>query len=121
MLLFSFNRLFFMEKIVLKNTETLQFTYVKDIIYCRGDEERTTFYFSNEPPLTTEKGLNYFIKKLPVSDFFSPDNGILVNIKHVTSLRTVWPCHIELNNGERIHLAYLKRKQIIERIKRLQG
>lgn len=110
-----------MEKIVLKNTETLQFTYVKNILYCKGDKSGTTFYLSNEPPLSTDKGLEYFEKKLPLSDFFAPENGILVNIKHVASLRTAWPCHIELTNGERIHLAYLRRKQIIEKIKRLQG
>lgn len=110
-----------MEKIVLKNAETLKFTYVNDILYCKGDKNNTTFYLTNEPPLSADKGLDYFENKLPVSDFFSPESGILINIKHVASLRTVWPCYIELTNGERIHLAYFRRKQLMERIERIQG
>lgn len=110
-----------MEKIVLKNAELLQFTYLQNIIYCKGDEHNTTFYLAEGPPLSTDKGLAYFEKKLPKSGFISPENGVLVNIKHVTLLRTAWPCYIELSNGERIHMAYFRRKQIMNKIQRLQS
>lgn len=110
-----------MEKIVLKNAELLQFTYLNNIIYCKGDNLNTTFYLTNSSPISTDKGIDYFKERLPASGFFSPENGILVNIMHITLLRTVWPCYIELTNGERIHLAYFRRKQIINKIQRLQG
>jgi two-component system LytT family response regulator len=110
-----------MEKIVLKNDGLLQFTYLKNIIYCRGNEDCTTFYLQNDSSLSTDKGIEYYKNKLPASGFISPENGVLVNIAHVASLRTTWPCYIELTNGERIHMAYFRKKQIIEKIERLQS
>jgi DNA-binding LytR/AlgR family response regulator len=110
-----------MEKIVLKNDGLIQFTYLKNIIYCKGDKNCTTFYLLNDSSLSTNKGIDYYKKKLPAASFLSPENGILVNITHVASLRTAWPCYIELTNGERIHLAYSRKKQIIEKIERLQS
>lgn len=110
-----------MEKIVLKNAELLQIAYVHNIIYCKGDEVGTTFYLVHGEPLNTDKSFAYFQKKLPTSSFISPGNGVLVNIKHVTQLRTRWPCFIELSNGESIPLAYFRRKQIISKIQRLQS
>jgi DNA-binding LytR/AlgR family response regulator len=110
-----------MEKIVLKNAELLQFTYLQNIIYCRGDEHTTNFYLAEGPPLIADKGFAYFEKTLPKSGFISPDKGVLVNITHVTLLHTVWPCYIELSNGERIPMAYFRRKQIMHKIQRLQS
>lgn len=121
MKLYSLNISFFMEKIVLKNDELLQFTYLKNIIYCKGNKLCTTFFLLNESSLSTDKGIDYYKKKLPASGFFSPGNGVLVNLTHITLLRTTWPCYIELTNGERIHLAYSRKRHIIEKIERLQS
>lgn len=110
-----------MEKIVLKNAEQLQFAYLHNIIYCKGNEQNTTFYLAEGPPLSADKGFAYFEKTLPKSGFISPDKGVLVNIAHVTVLHTVWPCYIELTNGERIPMAYFRRKQIMQKIQRLQS
>jgi two-component system, LytTR family, response regulator len=110
-----------MEKIVLKGSDFLLFVNISNILYCKGDNQRTCFFLVNEPPVEVNNGIDYYQDILPAGFFIKSSRGILVNIKHVESIRTAWPRYLELSNKKRLPLSYSRRNHAIEMIQRLQS
>jgi len=110
-----------MEKLVLKGSDFLLFVHVTNILYCKGDNLATKFFLVNKPPVEVNNGIDYYEDMLPAGIFLKSSRGILVNLKHVTTIRTAWPRYIELSNNQRLPLSYSRRKHAMELIQRLQS
>lgn len=110
-----------MEKLVLKGSDFLLFVHITKILYCKGDNLATRFFLVNEPPVEVNNGIDYYESILPAGIFLRSSRGILVNLKHVTSIRTAWPRYIELSNHQRLPLSYSRKNHAIELIQRLQS
>jgi two-component system, LytTR family, response regulator len=71
------------ERLVIPSLQGYEIIKVKDILYCEGDRNYTTFYFSGGETLLSSKTLKEYENLLPPSVFIRVHQKYLININFV--------------------------------------
>jgi len=71
------------EKISLKTLDSIHIIKVKDIIYCQGEGNYTTFYLLNSGEIVVSKNLREYEDLLPNKLFLRTHQSFLVNSEHI--------------------------------------
>ncbi|MEO1254963.1 MAG: LytTR family DNA-binding domain-containing protein [Bacteroidota bacterium] len=105
------------EKIVLKDLQSVYFVPIKDIIYCQSENNYTTFLLLDGSEITISKTLKGYEDMLRPLHFFRTHRSFLINLKLVRSFDKKEGGSIIMTNGSAIPLARNKRDTFIKLMK----
>ncbi len=91
----------------------IEFLKVKDIIYCKSDNNYTHIYLSDGTSRFISKTLKIIENKLPKPMFYRPHNSYVVNLDYVTKFYKSDGGYLEMSNGDKIRIARNKKDDII--------
>lgn len=112
------------EKLVLSTRDSYHLIEVEDIIYCKSDNSRTTFYMVGGEQIKVSVSMSSVVNKLSDKYFIRPHQSYLVNVQHVKEIQKVSGGDLVLDNGESIRISTRKKKEVmhfLENIKRIQA
>ncbi|MBO6514940.1 MAG: response regulator transcription factor [Bacteroidia bacterium] len=99
-----------LKRIVLPELEGFEVAQLKDIVYCKANDNLTDFYFTNGKKKTICKTLKHFDEVLSDSGFFRIHKSYLINMDHVTGFKRGKGGYAQLSNGDELEIA-IRRKQ----------
>ena len=105
------------QRIVLKDSKSIYFVKIEDIICCESDASYTTFYLEQAPKLTITKSLKEFEEMLEPFGFIRPHNSFLVNKAKISRIDKVDGGWIVLQNTMKIPIAQRKWEFVTKELK----
>lgn len=99
-----------LKRIVLPELEGFEVAQLKDIVYCKANDNLTDFVFADGRKKTICKTLKHFDEVLSDSGFFRIHKSYLINMDHVTGFKRGKGGYAQLSNGDEIEIA-VRRKQ----------
>lgn len=91
----------------------IEFIKVKDIIYCKSDNNYTHIYLNDGTNRFISKTLKIIENKLPKQMFYRPHNSYVINLNYVTKFYKSEGGYLEMSNGDEIKIARNKKEDII--------
>jgi len=91
----------------------IEFLNIKDIIYCRAENNYTHIYLTDGTKRLIAKTLKTIEIKLPQQIFYRAHNSYIVNLKHILKFYRSDGGFIEMSNGDQIRIARNKRSDIL--------
>lgn len=104
------------QQIMISNTNTMTFLEVDDIVHIEGSANYSTFYLTNDNPITASKGLKYFESILPADCFFRSHQSHLVNVKHIKRISTADGNIIIFKNKMEAPIAKSRKEGLMEKL-----
>ncbi len=108
----SENRL---KRIVLPELEGFEVAQLKDILYCRANDNLTDFHFLNGKKKTICKTLKYFDEILGQSGFLRIHKSLLINLEHVTGYKRGKGGYAQMSNGHELEIAVRRKQDFLEK------
>lgn len=99
-----------LKRIVLPELEGFEVAQLKDILYCKANDNLTDFVFVNGKKKTICKTLKHFDEVLNGAGFFRIHKSVLVNMEHVTGFKRGKGGYVQMSNGDELEIA-VRRKQ----------
>jgi two-component system, LytTR family, response regulator len=99
-----------LKRIVLPEMEGFEIAQLKDIVYCKANDNLTDFVFTDGRRKTICKTLKHFDEVLGESGFFRIHKSYLLNMEHVKGYKRGKGGYAELSNGDELEIA-VRRKQ----------
>ena len=99
-----------LKRIVLPELEGFEVAQLKDIVYCKANDNLTDFIFVDGKRKTICKTLKHFDDMLADSGFFRIHKSYLINMDHVKGFRRGKGGYAQLSNGDELEIA-VRRKQ----------
>lgn len=103
-----------MQRISLNTSDAVHLVQVKDILYCKCDNNSTTFYLANHEPIIVSRSIKEIEEQLSKLSFFRSHQSYLVNINHVIELKKNNNYSIILSDNSLIPTSTRKRKEILQ-------
>jgi two-component system, LytTR family, response regulator len=105
------------QRIVLKDSKSIYFVKVEDIIYCEADASYTTFYLEDASKLMITKSLKEFEQLLEPFGFIRPHNSFVVNKHKIARVDKVDGGWIIMHNNAKIPVAQRKWEFVTKELK----
>lgn len=102
------------KKIVLKDSNSIYFINVSDIIRCESDGQYTEFYIENSKRLVISKSLKEYEELLTPFGFIRPHHSHLININKILRFDKVDGGSLIMETLEEIPVSYRKKAQILQ-------
>ncbi len=99
-----------LKRIVLPEMEGFEVAQLKDIVYCKANDNLTDFVFTDGRKKTICKTLKHFDEVLSESGFFRIHKSYLLNMEHVKGYVRGKGGYAQLSNGDELEIA-VRRKQ----------
>ncbi|MBI9034774.1 MAG: LytTR family transcriptional regulator, partial [Bacteroidales bacterium] len=107
------------KKLVLRTLDYMDIVEVADIVWCKSDNSYTTFYFSEDKPITVSKGIHEYEDLLKDFGFFRPHRSYLVNLNHVKKVDKNDGGFIIMKNQKEIPISVRLKKSMIRLLQEL--
>jgi len=91
----------------------IEFLNIKDIIYCKSNNNYTHIYLVDGTSRFIAKTLKIVEDKLPRQIFYRPHNSFVVNLKYVLKFYRSDGGYLEMSNGAKIRVARNKKEDIL--------
>ncbi len=108
-----------LEKVSLHTQDKIIIVNITDILYCKSDNNYTTFYMENETKILVSKTLKYYADILKNLGFIRVHQSYLVNSKYIKEYIKSDGGYLLLNNNKSIPVSVRKRAQLITLLKTL--
>jgi two-component system, LytTR family, response regulator len=115
----SFNQNAGPSKIVLRTLESMHLVNTSEILYCKNDNNYTTFFLSSGEKIMVSKGIVFYEEILSDSGFFRPHQSYLVNLQHVKKVDKTDGGFIILDSGKEIPISSRRKKGLIQLLEKL--
>nr|NQU91421.1 response regulator transcription factor [Bacteroidota bacterium] len=115
----SFNQNGSPGKIMLRTVSALHLVDITDILYCRNDNNYTTFYLSSGENIMVSKGIVFYNEILSESGFFRPHQSYLANLQHVRKVDKADGGFVVLDSGDEIPISSRRKKGLIRLLETL--
>ncbi|MBP7810193.1 MAG: response regulator transcription factor [Bacteroidia bacterium] len=102
------------KKIVLKDSESIYFVKVSDIVHCKAEGPYTEFYLIPEQKITISKSLKEYEELLEPYGFIRTHHSHLINIKRIVRFDKADGGTLILENKQAVPVSQRKRDQIME-------
>lgn len=102
------------KKIVLRDSDSIYFVKVSDIIRCESDKSYTTFIIHNHKNIVISKGLKDFEELLEPYGFIRTHQSHLINCTKIKRFDKADGGLIVLENEDRVPLSQRKREYVFE-------
>lgn len=105
------------EKIVLKDSESIHFVRLNDIVYCEADGPYTTFYLINKEKIVISKSLKEFDDVLESRGFFRTHKSYLANISKIVRFDKQEGGTLIMDNGMQVPVSQRKKEEVMNVLK----
>lgn len=102
------------KKIVLKDSESIYFVKVSDIVHCKAEGPYTEFYLVPQQKITISKSLKEYEELLEPFGFVRTHHSHLINIKRIVRFDKADGGTLILENKQVVPVSQRKREQIME-------
>lgn len=102
------------KKIVLKDSESIYFVKVSDIVHCKAEGPYTEFYLIPQQKITISKSLKEYEELLEPFGFIRTHHSHLINIKRIVRFDKADGGTLILENKQVVPVSQRKREQIME-------
>ncbi len=102
------------KKIVLKDSESIYFVKVSDIVHCKAEGPYTEFYLIPQQKITISKSLKEYEELLEPYGFIRTHHSHLINIKRIVRFDKADGGTLILENKQVVPVSQRKREQIME-------
>ncbi len=92
----------------------IEFIKVRDIVYCKSDNNYTNIYLTDGTSRLVSKTLKSIEIKLPEQLFYRPHNSYVINLEHVEKYYRSDGGYLSMINGKRISIARSKKDEILK-------
>jgi len=103
-----------LKRIVLPEMEGFEVAQLKDIVYCKANDNLTDFVFVDGRKKTICKTLKHFEEVLSESGFFRIHKSYLLNMEHVKGYKRGKGGYAELSNGEELEIAVRRKGDFLQ-------
>lgn len=107
------------KKIVLKDSESIYFVKVSDIVHCKAEGPYTEFYLIPQQKITISKSLKEYEELLEPYGFVRTHHSHLINIKRIVRFDKANGGTLILENKQTVPVSQRKREQIMELLNNL--
>lgn len=107
------------KKIVLKDSESIYFVKIADIVHCKAEGPYTEFYLIPQQKIIISKSLKEYEEILEPYGFVRPHHSHLVNIKRIVRFDRADGGTIILENKQTIPVSQRKREHIMELLNKI--
>lgn len=104
-------------KITIPTQNGFEVIEMKDIIYCKADDNYTEIYFENNQKKLVSKTLKYFEDILKESGFARIHKSFLVNVSYIASYKKGKGGTISLANGKELSVSASKKAEFLSYFK----
>jgi two-component system, LytTR family, response regulator len=101
------------KKIVLKDSNSLYFIDVKDIIRCESDGQYTEFYIENNKKIIISKSLKEYEEMLEPYGFIRPHHSHIINTNKILRFDKSEGGTLVMQNNDEIPVSHRKKSQIL--------
>ncbi len=101
------------KKIVFRDSTTIYFVKIKDILHCEASGSNTTFFLQDETKITVSKPLKEFENMLESDHFIRTHHSHLVNISQIKRLDKTDGGSVVLSNGVHVPISQRKWEQVL--------
>jgi two-component system LytT family response regulator len=116
----SLNRLNSKEKkIVLKDSNSIYFVDVSDIIRCQSDGQYTEFYLENQKKVVISRSLKEYEELLTPFGFLRPHHSHLINVNKILRFDKADGGNLILQNQDEIPVSQRKKAAILQLLENL--
>ena len=105
------------QKITIPTQDGFEVLEMKDIIYCKADDNYTEIYLENGLKKLVSKTLKYFDDILKANGFARIHKSYLVNVSYITSYRKGKGGTVFLNNGKELSVSASKKAELLSYFK----
>ena len=102
------------KKIVLKDSESIYFVKVSDIVHCKAEGPYTEFYLIPQQKIIISKSLREYEELLEPFGFIRTHHSHLINIKRIVRFDKADGGSLILENKQVVPVSQRKREQIME-------
>lgn len=102
------------KKIVLRDSASIYFVKVSDIIRCESDRSYTSFIIKDQKDIVVSKGIKDFEELLEQFGFIRTHQSHLVNISKIVRFDKVDGGHLVMENGHQVPVSQRKKDEVIE-------
>lgn len=110
-----------LKKIILKTYDAVHLVRVQDIVYCKSDENYTTFHLTNNTTIITSRTLKEYEDLLGENGFFRVHKSYLINLSCITRFEKAEGGSLVLNNSVRVPVSSRKRELLLEMFDRISN
>lgn len=108
-------------KLAIREFDGVRFIQIGEIIRCRSHNNYTEFHMMSGEKIMTSKTLKEYAKILESYNFFRIYQSHLVNLLMVKKILSIEGLYVEMNNGDVLELSRDKKKNLFEKMKKLQA
>lgn len=105
------------EKIILKDSESMQIVEISDIICCEAEGSYTTFFLNEGRTIVTSLNLKEYERILVPYGFIRNHHSYLINLQKVQSLQRSDGGTIIMMDGKKLPLSTRKKAAVVEALK----
>ncbi len=105
------------DKITIPIQNGFEVLQIKDIIYCKADDNYTELYLSNNKIKLVSKTLKYFEDVLKEKGFARIHKSFLVNVAYITSYKKGKGGTVYLSNGKELSVSASKKATLLSYFK----
>lgn len=102
------------KKIVLRDSASIYFVKVSDIIRCESDRSYTSFIIKDQKDIVVSKGIKDFEELLEQYGFLRTHQSHLVNISKIVRFDKMDGGHLVMENGHQVPVSQRKKDEVIE-------
>jgi len=104
-------------KITIPTQDGFEVLEMKDIIYCKADDNYTELFLSNNQKKLVSKTLKYFEDILKESGFARIHKSFLVNVSYIASYKKGKGGTVSLSNGKELSVSASKKAEFLSYFK----
>ena len=104
-------------KITIPTQNGFEVLQMKDIIYCKADDNYTELYLNNKKKKLVSKTLKYFEDALKENGFARIHKSFLVNVAYITSYKKGKGGTVYLSNGKELSVSASKKATLLSYFK----
>ncbi|WP_310378488.1 LytTR family DNA-binding domain-containing protein [Flavobacterium sp.] len=101
-------------KIVLKDSNSIYFVNVNEIIRCESDGQYTEFYIENTKKIVISKSLKEYEEMLELYGFIRPHHSHLINTHKILRFDKVDGGSLIMQNNDEVPVSHRKKAQILQ-------
>ena len=103
-----------LKRIVLPEMEGFEVARLKDIVYCKANDNLTDFFFADGKRKTICKTLKHFDDVLGSSGFLRIHKSHLINLEHVKGYKRGKGGYAQMSNGDELEIAVRRKADFFE-------
>lgn len=104
-------------KIPMNKTEKKKVLKIKDILYCKRNDNHTIFKMLGGSEISISKNLSYFENKLEAHQFHRIHESCLVNINCIQEVSQDHNASVLMNNNEKLQVSKTYKNELLECLK----